>query len=417
MTIIVVPTELCNYKCRYCFEPESQRKGLDIPYSFEAISRSLHDVWRGPYGGSDVCLHGGECTMVSLSELEKLMDLIYNLPYGDSGRPLGVVNIMTNASNINLQMIQLFKKYNVYVGVSMDGPPESNLLRGPDPDNIKLTIQNNGVLMDKLKLLRDNNVPTSLICILHKMNSGDPQSVEKLLEWMHYLKSIGINGGRMNPMYSEKLKDLELTTDELVYVWKMIYHFNKDQGTRWSPVTEFETSIRGGKPSPCNFTGCDIFNTCTLSILPDGRIGNCDRTFSHGMYERSMDGNKKCGRYEALRQTQCKDCEYWNMCMGGCPEEGVDGDWRNKTRICEALKKTFKFIEDRIGIRYNQQTPIVTEVNNVPHGDNPHNDDAHGDSQHGDSQHGDSAHGDSTHGDIPHGDSTHGDNPDWRNRQ
>jgi len=414
MTIIVVPTERCSYKCAYCFEPSEQRKGLDIPYSFEAIKRGLYEVWSGPYRGSSVCLHGGECTMVPIAELEKLMDLIYNLPYGNEGKTLGAISMVTNGSNIDERLIALFKKYNVYVGVSMDGPPKSNLLRGPNPDDVGFTIQNNEVLMGKLRLLRDNNIPTSIMCIIHKMNAGDHERVERLLEWMLYLKSIGINGGRMNPMYSDRLNDLELNTEELVYVYKRIYEFNKRYNTSWNPLIEFEKTIRGGKPSPCCFTGCDLFNTKTISVLPDGRIGNCDRTFSRGIYERSLEGNKRSGRYEALRQTECSGCRFWDMCMGGCFEEGIGGDWRRKTRFCEAYKQIWTYLEEETRIKYSPIIKNISPVVDKQHSDQTHGDSNHGDSLHGDSIHGDSLHGDSLHGDVPHGDSTHGDAPDWK---
>ena len=142
MTIIICPTEKCNYKCTGCFEPQNQRSGFDISYDFDKIKKSLYDVWSGAYNGSAVCLHGGEPTLINKRELERLMDLIYNLPWTrDDGSitKKGAVSIVTNGSMIDDEMIQLFKKYNVYVGLSCDGPPELNVYRGPDPSNSEVT--------------------------------------------------------------------------------------------------------------------------------------------------------------------------------------------------------------------------------------------------------------------------------------
>ena len=150
---------------------------------------------------------------------------------------------------------------------------------------------------------------------------------------------------------------------------------------------------------------CDIFNTHTLSILPDGTVGNCDRTFSKGIYLRSGKMGSS-GRYEALQQTDCKGCKYWSICGAGCCEEGIGGDWRRKTRWCKAIYKTYERMEKRYGFKAPTVTPPPTDNRqfNTPHGD----------STHGDAPHGDSLHGDSSHGDSNHADSSHGDNADWR---
>src|SRR5690606_30332188 len=51
-------------------------------------------------------------------------------------------------------------------------------------------------------------------------------------------------------------------------------------------------------------------------------------------------------RYEVLPQIPmedggCKGCRYWRNCFGGCPAEGIGGDWRNRTRFCKAYYGLF----------------------------------------------------------------------------
>jgi len=424
MTIIVVPTEQCNFKCTYCFEPEDQRRGFDLLYNFERIKASLKDVWSGPYNGSAVCLHGGEPLLANKTELERLMKLIYNLPWkceDGSIKPKGAVSIVTNGSMIDDEIIALFKRYNVYVGLSCDGPPDLNVLRGPDPNDSRKTEEYNLKLVETMRKLRENGIPVSIMCILHRENASTIDKVKTLGAWMLWLKKMGINGGRMNPMYSDKYSKLELTNDELYRAWSYFYRMNKEYDLRWNPVMEMEKNLQEEKNSPCHFVGCDKFATCTLSIQPNGTIGNCDRTFSDGLYLRSMDKSKS-GRYEALAQTQCRACRYWQVCYGTCPEEGVGGDWRNKTRFCDAVYKMYAYIERALreenpGIELvvdSAPEAAITPHGNKAHGDESHGDEGHGDDAHGDAPHGDEGHGDAPHGDIPHGDSHHGDSPDWR---
>lgn len=424
MTIIVVPTEKCNLRCQYCFEPEEQRAGFDIPYDFEKIKSSLLDVWSGSYNGSDVCLHGGEPTLIGSTEFEKLLDLIYNLPWkceDESIRPKGVVSLVTNGTLVDDNMIRLFKKYNVYPAVSIDGPPELNILRGPNPGNAEATAAYNELIWKNIKKMREHDLPVAIMCILHKGNASTPEKLKKMGNWLLKLKQIGITSGRLNPAYSDNHPEIELTNSELYVAWNYFYRVNKHYDLQWNPLVELENNLREEKNSPCHFVQCDKFATPTLSIHPDGTIGNCDRTFSDGLYLRSQDRSTS-GRYQALQQTQCRGCKYWVVCYGTCPEEGAGGDWRNKTRFCEAMYKIYAYIEKTLreenpGIelivdKYEGQPPAF--LGNAPHGDAAHGDQGHGDSNHGDAGHGDSNHGDAPHGDAPHGDSHHGDSPDWR---
>ena len=100
--------------------------------------------------------------------------------------------------------------------------------------------------------------------------------------------------------------------------------------------------------------------------------------------------------------------------------EGMDGDWRNKTRFCDAIYALYTQIERDLRHEGVMDMPVQqTTVGNVAHGDDPHADGGHGDANHGDNPHGDSnhgdgGHGDKVHGDKPHGDSSHNDAPDWK---
>jgi len=410
LTIIIVPTVKCNFKCAYpCFEPETQRFGEDITFNLDAIKQSLIDVWAGPYGGSDLCLHGGEFTLVDHDILEDLMEFMYGFK--------GCVDVVTNGSRIDDEIMVLFRKYNVHVGISCDGPKDLNVLRGPDPSNKKATLDYNVQLSNTLQRLRDEGFPVSMLCIIHKKNAGTQAKLDKLKKWMKWLADIGIEGGRFNLMYGNP--EHELSARQATTAWLELYNENKRLGLNWNPFGEMRKNLLGEKVSPCQYCGCNIFNTPTLSILPDGTIGNCDRTFSKGIYIRSY-GDEKSGRYETLIQTQCRGCKYWNICRGACPMEGMDDDWRNKTRFCDAIYALYTQIERDLRHEGVMDMPVQkTTVGNVAHGDDPHADGGHGDANHGDrphgdSNHGDGGHGDKVHGDKPHGDSSHNDAPDWK---
>ena len=425
MTIIICPVgSRCNFLpgCSYCFQGETMHNDASLKYDFEAIKRSLLEVWKGPYQGSDVCLHGGECLLTPLPELEKLLSLIYNLPWKGGGVKRTSA-IMTNGTLITEEHIQLFKKYNTHVGISMDGPSNLNVMRGFNPSDPEATRRYNARLNATIKRLREMRVPVSIICVLHSKNAGTKEMRQQLGGWVLQLKEMGITSGRFNPVECNEHPEYELSQEQLFQMWVNVYGWNKKYGVSWNPAVEMEKNLTGENkhPQSCGFDRCDPFSTHTFSILPNGQTGNCDKTFGSGFYPRSG-SNSSCGRYEALRQTECMGCPYITICGGGCPFDSAEGDWRHKSRYCEAIRKTYSYIEKRLreekpGIKLSiDAQPKVQETvepsgnrahGDTPHGDSNHQDDYHGDAPHGDSLHGDTAHQDMVHADDAHGDSTH----------
>jgi len=336
-----MPTLDCNFRCLACFEdPIHSKTVVNIPLNLDAMEQTLAKLWEDTYyHGSGIGIHGGECLLAPPVVLDRLFEVQQKYTGGTS--------VVTNASLITPAIMRLFKKYKTDVSVSVDGPPEYNLLRGPSPLDKDITGEYNKLLNDNIKWLREEEISVSVMCIINKFNSGDAKKVKRMKQWFNELATLGIRGGRINPMYADgAAKKYELTNDELLYAYieytKMTFESSK---MRWLPFREMIDNVLNFSSSPCIFGGCDFLCTHTVTIFPDGSLGNCDRTFSDGVGIRSEYGKRE-GRTSALQQTQCAGCNYWNICKGGCPCEGVDGDWRNKTRFCEAIAGTYDFITD-----------------------------------------------------------------------
>lgn len=416
MTILLMPTLNCNLRCLACFEdPIHSNEIVDIPLNLSAMENTLDRLMSmSTYRGSGIGVHGGECLMVSPVILDKLFSL--QRKYGCYS------SVVTNLTLLTPSIIRLFKKYDTYVSVSIDGPPDFNLLRGMNPNNPEITAKYNELLNKNIRWLRDENIHTSVMCIINKINSGNSEKINRMIEWFKELYELGIKGGRINPMYANgKGKEYELTNDELLYAYKEYAKmtFSKRE-YNWLPFREMLDNLLGFSSSPCVFGGCDYLCTQTTTIFPDGSIGNCDRTFSDGINLKSETGPRN-GRVSALSQTQCAGCKYFNICKGGCPAEGLNGDWRNKTRFCEAYYGTYEFIKDYAlglipNIRLNEPEPFKplvwqytvrpTTFANYGYREqqltqtskpvNPNHGDSHGD-EHQDKPHGD--HVDETHND------------------
>jgi len=349
MTILILPTMRCNFRCVYCFEHDSVKDDKEpLDFDFNAIKRSLDTLQNDDrYRGSDIGIHGGECTMMSPRELESVLKLIYESQDRD-GNPFNRSGITSNGYNINDSFIRLFKKYNTNVGISIDGPESLNTLRGPNPKNEKVTLGYNHKMKKTLRKLRREDLSVAIMCILHTENAGDDDKLEELKEWILWLADLGIDGGRLNPMYEVPWNQhYQLSNDRLAEVWKQLFDLTIDYGLRWNPFREMIDNLLGFSSSPCTFGSCDYFRTSTVGILPDGTITNCDRTFEKGLHVRA-EGDMLSGRYDILPRTQCKDCRYWNICHAGCPSCAVDSDWRNKSVFCDAIYQLYEYTEKKI---------------------------------------------------------------------
>jgi radical SAM protein with 4Fe4S-binding SPASM domain len=75
-------------------------------------------------------------------------------------------------------------------------------------------------------------------------------------------------------------------------------------------------------------------------------------------------------RTELLSQTECKGCEFWKVCHGGCPLEGwqTTGSLMSRTRLCQA-KKDFirKYFEPTVkGENTAKKAAAVTCLGSFP---------------------------------------------------
>ena len=114
MTVELRPLGVrCNIECQYCYQ-NPQRDAGNLPVGFD-LGRMKAAIERA---GANFTIFGGEPLLVPEHVLEELWALGYER-FGSNG-------IQTNATLITDRHIALFKRYNVSVGISVDGPDDLN---------------------------------------------------------------------------------------------------------------------------------------------------------------------------------------------------------------------------------------------------------------------------------------------------
>lgn len=117
-TIVLQPTPFCNIRCKYCYLPtrdDTSVMDLDI------VVASFEKVFDSPYAGGQITViwHAGEPLVLPVSYYESVFRAIEKL------RPSSIEirhSFQTNGTLLTKEWCDLIRRWNVGIGVSIDGP-------------------------------------------------------------------------------------------------------------------------------------------------------------------------------------------------------------------------------------------------------------------------------------------------------
>lgn len=344
MSISVKPTMKCSLSCTYCYENEMRDSGNETnEYDIAKIINQAKIQMEQQ--GSPLTLHGGEPLLIKKKDLESL--------FKESFDKFGNSSIQTNGELIDQDHIEMFIKYNVNVGISMDGFDECNL--GRWKGSVGSTLRYTRNLWDTIRKLRDKKISVFIISVVSRKN-GLLETRDTMKRFILDLKSIGIYYGRFNPVevdIQELKEEFELTPKELKDFWLDMSKFTMEAGVHWGPFRDIVDNFLGLDKGSCIFTPCDWYHTdAETSIMENGNLANCLKTAKEGFATVRVDHNPRTQeRYEILQQIKVEDggcggCPFWNICFGLCPAES--GDWRGKSKYCESYFELYKDTEIKL---------------------------------------------------------------------
>jgi uncharacterized protein len=343
MSIEVRPLNvLCNIQCQYCYQ-HPQRDTGNVPHTYDLPKmKSAIEAEGGPF-----TLFGGEPLLLPLRDLEDLWSWGHER-YGKN-------SLQTNGVLISDEHIELFRKYKVHVGISVDGPDELNDARWHG--SLERTRESTRKTQSAIeKLCREGPRP-SLIVTLHRINASR-EKVPRLTEWVRYLHGLGVEYFRLHLLESESpiiRAKFGLTVSENVDALVTFMKLSREVPTlKFDLFSEMRRLLKGeDRRNSCVWSACDPYTTRAVrGIEGQGQRSNCGRTNKDGIdfVKTSSQGFE---RYLALYHTPqdvggCKDCRFFLMCKGQCPGTALDGDWRNRTEHCEVWKALFEILEEQI---------------------------------------------------------------------
>lgn len=332
----------CNIACCYCYQnPQRQTQEIDKLYDIEMMKVAVEKE------GEPFILFGGEPLLMPERDLEELWS--WGLQrFGSNG-------IQTNGTLINENHVRMFRKYQVSVGISIDGPGELNDARwaGTLPATRNATEQTQRAIG---RLCREG-VRTSIIVTLHRLNATSARLPTMNL-WLHHLDELGIADVRLHILESESRtirNRFGLSNEENIRAFLNFAELEKDLGKlRFDVFRDIRRLLLGKDRSiTCVWSGCDPYTTLSVrGVEGMGQRSNCGRVNKEGI-NFSKASRVGFERYLALYRTPqedggCEGCRFFLMCKGQCPGTAIDGDWRNKTEHCEVWKALFQHFEEEL---------------------------------------------------------------------
>jgi uncharacterized protein len=263
--------------------------------------------------------------------------------------------MQTNGSLIDDDHIEMFKKYRVGVGVSVDGPGELNDTRWAG--NLARTREATAATHLAISKLCRNNLNPSLIITLHKGNATRDK-LPLLESWLQYLKGEGVMSARLHILEVENhsiRQKYALSTEENLAALLWFKRLEKEFLPLTFDVFEDMRNMLLGHDdrTTCVWNACDPYTTHAVrGVEGNGQRSNCGRTNKDGIdfVKAATEGFE---RYVALYLTPQKDggcsgCRFFLMCKGQCPGTAIDGDWRNRTEHCAVWMSLFRILEEEM---------------------------------------------------------------------
>lgn len=335
---IITCTTECNLRCKYCFEENDLKCSVIMPVDkinkqfqdslplLKKFGKQLVEYNSARKLKTEFTFHGGEPMLINPRHIDELCE--YYCTLGDVD-----FNIQTNGTLISDDYISLFKKFGFRVGISIDGDKATH-------DENRVNYYGKGthdiVLKNLLKLKKAGIVVGAMATITSSVSENAKEFYD------FYCKNnidIGFNACYNSPNVINSGKKLDIKQysaflKELFDIWIndndskiMIKPFGRIIRNMVRPcssmqVCQFIEDCRD--TNICITTNGKVYQCLHYCNLPNGEIGNINVETIEEIMKRHLSTPK---RWDELKNSDCKDCDIYDYCYGGCPY------WRDASEL------------------------------------------------------------------------------------
>lgn len=332
--LVIQLTPFCNINCKYCYlNNRSDTSLISLTTINRIIDRLLEDKLVPP--SLSIVFHAGE-PLVFKPKLfgQVLTTFLARLPKTSLS-----YSIQTNGTLITQEWCDLFRAFNIQIGISIDGPELIN-------DANRKTRNDKGTfhhIIRGINLLRENAIPYHAIAVVSASSLGH---AEEMFDFFHSqgFYQLGLNIEEMEGVHeSSSLFNVDTETAIIGFFRTMYKCYLKSD--RKMPIREFENAlgcilrdpvikdIRRSKLESHQIVAFSIISTdCqgNFSTFSPELIGQKNKKYSDfilgNVYESGFLKNNNKQLLECLKteinagvEICRQNCAYYHVCGGGAP--------------------------------------------------------------------------------------------------
>ncbi|HLP60077.1 MAG TPA: radical SAM protein [Candidatus Deferrimicrobium sp.] len=340
-------TKRCNLECRYCFAKANEsRRDMSLETAFKAVDHLMKMPFRNYY----IKFSGGE-PLLRKDFLEKVSQYTIKKCREFKKESYLLFEVTTNGTLIDEEAIELFKKFNMRVLISIDGPENFH----DDVRSYRNGDSSFGDVMTGISRMRDAGYPFRIITVVTRRHLAHTHEI------MDFFAQLGLYDLRFNPVLRngrgksgwqhqgiaphEYLAFMKTTAD--LCSKEVSLHEDNIQSILRNMV--YRTRDFKCMRSNC---GCGHYYLC---VDADGDVYPCAYFLSEtgnlrlgNIHERVNSWN--FGEHHPLVKTfpsrcvdkieRCSHCQWRHLCEGGCTLGAYlnSGDISAPTYLCDYFK-------------------------------------------------------------------------------
>ena len=351
LNLLIKPaSSSCNLRCRYCFyydvADNREVKNYGIMNN-DTLENMVKKVFDDVEYSANFAFQGGEPTMAGIEFFEKFHKLVekYN-----TKKIIVNFSLQTNGTLLNKKWLELFKKHNYLIGLSLDGNKEMH-------DTFRIDAKGEGTfsrVLKAAKMMKKADVEFNILCVVNKLIAQNGKLVYNFFRnngfrYYQFIPCLDSLSCSEEKDYTLTAEDYGKFLDETFNLWYEDIMSDKRISVRH--FDNYTKIILGEEPEACDMVGHCNMNAvlesdgsmypCDFYVLDEFKVGNINESTFEELFK--SEAEMRFLRTSLVVDEKCKVCRYFKICRGGCrrhKELTAEGNYEN--RFCESYKYFFE---------------------------------------------------------------------------
>ena len=351
LNLLIKPaSSSCNLRCRYCFyydvADNREVKNYGI-MNDDTLENMVKKVFDDVEYSANFAFQGGEPTMAGIEFFEKFHKFVekYN-----TKKIIVNFSLQTNGTLLNKKWLELFKKHNYLIGLSLDGNKEMH-------DTFRIDAKGEGTfsrVLKAAKMMRKAEVEFNILCVVNKLIAQNGKLVYNFFRnngfrYYQFIPCLDSLSCSEEKDYTLTAEDYGKFLDETFNLWYEDIMSDKRISVRH--FDNYTKIILGEEPEACDMVGHCNMNAvlesdgsmypCDFYVLDEFKVGNINESTFEELFK--SEAEMRFLRTSLAVDEKCKVCRYFKICRGGCrrhKELTAEGNYEN--RFCESYKYFFE---------------------------------------------------------------------------